>query len=66
MSSSAERTALRAYRTSDFDFLSIYEDEEGIWEIVVRRWKWRRAYVARVRNFGKPDEEILLDEEIKE
>jgi len=63
---SRKRTALLAYRMSDLDFLSVYEDEEGVWEIVIRRWKWRRAYTARIRRLGKPDEEILLDEEIKE
>jgi len=60
------RTALGAYRNSDFDSLSLYEDERGVMEIVVMRWRWRRAYRALVRNFGKSDEEILLDEEIKE
>jgi len=66
MSRKRKRTALRAYRESDFDSLSLRVDEEGTAEIVVMRWRWRRAYRARVRNFDKPDESVELDEEIKE
>jgi len=66
MSHERKRTALRAYRESDLDSLSITLDEKGVTEIVVKRWEWRRAYTARVRNFGRPDERIELDEVIEE
>jgi len=66
MTRRSKRTALTAYREGDFDSLSLYLDKEGVTEIIVKRWQWRRAYRALIRNLGKPDESIELDEEIEE